>query len=242
MQAIILAGGYGTRLYPLTINAPKPMIEVWGKPMIEYLVEKIQKLPEIHQIFIVSNNKFAHVFDAWLAKSTYKNITIINDGTLTNEDRLGSIGDIQYVIQHEKINEDILILWGDNLIEDNFQGLMENFQKKWNTIGLYDVGDLEYAKQLSTPIIDTDSRIVALIEKPETPTTTLIWTLVYALKNESLKYIDEVIKSGKSDRAWDFIAHLCQKEDVYGYPLEGEWFDIGTLEQLKKAEDWIKLK
>lgn len=98
--------------------------------MIEYLIEKIQKLPEIHEIFIVSNNKFAHVFDAWLSQSTYKNITIINDGTLTNEDRLGSIGDIQFVIEHQKINEDVLILGGDNLIEDDFRGLMENFQKK----------------------------------------------------------------------------------------------------------------
>jgi len=88
MQAIILAGGYGTRLYPLTLNAPKPMIQVGERPMIEYLVEKIQKLPQIHEIFIVSNDKFTHVFDEWLAASDYENIKIINDGTKTNEDRL----------------------------------------------------------------------------------------------------------------------------------------------------------
>jgi len=88
MQAIILAGGYGTRLYPLTINAPKPMIKVGGRPMIEYLIDKLRKIPEVNEIFVVSNNKFAHVFDEWLAQSPYKNIHIINDGTTSNEDRL----------------------------------------------------------------------------------------------------------------------------------------------------------
>lgn len=130
MQAIILAGGYGTRLYPLTINAPKPMIQVGGKPMIEYLVEKLQKLPEIHEIFIVSNNKFSHVFDEWLEKSTYKSIHIINDGTMSNEDRLGSIGDIHYVMEHAAITEDVIILGGDNLIEDSFETLFANFHTK----------------------------------------------------------------------------------------------------------------
>lgn len=110
MQAIILAGGYGTRLYPLTINAPKPMIPVAGKPMVEYLIEKLKNIPEIHDIFIVSNNKFAHVFDEWLAQSNYSNIHIINDGTNSNEDRLGSIGDIHYVMQHAKIDEDVMII------------------------------------------------------------------------------------------------------------------------------------
>lgn len=130
MQAIILAGGYGTRLYPLTINAPKPMISVGGRPMIEYLIEKLRNIPEIGDIFVVSNNKFAHVFDEWLAKSNYKNIHIINDGTTSNEDRLGSVGDIQYVIEHANITEDLMIIGGDNFVEDDFSELVANFHKK----------------------------------------------------------------------------------------------------------------
>ncbi len=88
MQAIILAGGYGTRLYPLTIDAPKPMIPVAGKPMIEYLLEKITHRSDISEIFIVSNEKFAHVFEAWLEKNPNQKITIVNDGTVSNETRL----------------------------------------------------------------------------------------------------------------------------------------------------------
>ena len=110
MQAIILAGGYGTRLYPLTIDAPKPMIEVGGKPMIEYLIEKLKNTGEISEIFIVSNEKFSHVFEEWLERKKITNITIINDGTTSNEDRLGSIGDIQYVIQKAEIKQDVIIL------------------------------------------------------------------------------------------------------------------------------------
>lgn len=242
MQAIILAGGYGTRLYPLTIDAPKPMIEVGGKPMIEYLIEKLKNTGEISEIFIVSNEKFSHVFEEWLERKKITNITIINDGTTSNEDRLGSIGDIQYVIQKAEIKQDVIILWGDNFMEDDFKKLFENFHKKGNTIGLYDVGDLEYVKQLSSPILDADMRIISFIEKPTQPTSSLVWTLVYVLKNTSLKHIDDVIKNGQADRAGDFIAYLCQKEPIYGQILEGKWFDIGTLEQLKKAEEWIHLK
>lgn len=98
--------------------------------MIEYLVEKLQKLPEVHEIFVVSNNKFSHVFDEWLEKSDYKNVHIINDGTTSNEDRLGSIGDIQFVLDHADIHEDVMIIGGDNFVEDDFVNLVENFHQK----------------------------------------------------------------------------------------------------------------
>ncbi len=130
MKAIILAGGYGTRLYPLTINAPKPMIQIGGKPMVEYLVEKIQKIDDITHTYIVSNDKFTHVFDEWLKEKKYPNITIVNDGTTSNEDRLGSVGDIQFVLDHYLINEDVIILGGDNFFEDNLRGLVKAFHEK----------------------------------------------------------------------------------------------------------------
>lgn len=104
------------------------------------------------------------------------------------------------------------------------------------------MGDLEYVKQLSNPVLDNNNRIISFIEKPTEPTSSLIGTLVYVLQNRSLTYVADVIKNGQADRAGDFIAYLCQKEPVYGHILEGTWFDIGTLEQLKKAEEWIELK
>lgn len=131
MQAIILAGGYGTRLYPLTINAPKPMIQVGGKPMIEYLIEKLENLGNISEIFIITNAKFSHVFEEWLKNKTKKiHMTIINDGTTSNEDRLGALGDIQYVLDTHKITEDVIILAGDNFFEDDLIDMVENFKAK----------------------------------------------------------------------------------------------------------------
>ncbi len=118
MQAIILAGGYGTRLHPLTINAPKPMIPVVGKPMIEYLIEKIDSVKDVSEIFIVSNEKFSHVFEEWLEKKPHPKITIINDGTISNETRLGPVGDLVFLMDKCNIHEDVLILGGDNLFED----------------------------------------------------------------------------------------------------------------------------
>lgn len=242
MQAIILAGGYGTRLYPLTINAPKPMITVGEKPMIEYLVEKLNKIADISEIFIVSNAKFSHVFEEWLQGKKFSNITIVNDGTLTNEDRLGSVGDIQYVIENYDINQDVIILGGDNFFEDSLQNAVDLFHKKGNVIVLHEEKDLELVKGFNNLEMDEDNKVMNFIEKPANPTSTLHATLIYILKNSSLSHVKDVIESGKADRAGDFIAYLCQKDDIYGTPLEGEWFDIGTLDQLKKAEDWIHLK
>lgn len=242
MQAIILAGGYGTRLYPLTINAPKPMIPVNGRPMIEYLVEKLSNISHITEIFIVSNDKFAHVFEEWAQESVFQNITIVNDGTKTNEDRLGSVGDIQYVLQNYDIWEDVIILGGDNFFEDSLGNAVTTFYQKWNIIVLHEEKDLELVKWFNNLNMDSTGKILNFVEKPENPTSHLHATLIYILKNSSLQYISAVIASGKSDRAGDFIAYLCQKDDVYGTPLQWEWFDIGTLEQLKKADDWIHLK
>lgn len=242
MQAIILAGGYGTRLYPLTINAPKPMIMVGEKPMIEYLVEKLNQIREISEIFIVSNAKFSHVFEEWLQGKNFSNITIVNDGTLTNEDRLGSVGDIQYVIENYNIHEDVIILGGDNFFEDPLHNALHLFHEKWNVIVLHDEKDLELVKGFNNLEMDKNNKVMNFIEKPENPTSTLHATLIYILRNASLGHIKTVIESWKADRAGDFIAYLCQKDDIYGTPLEGEWFDIGTLDQLKKAEDWIHLK
>ena len=130
MQAIILAGGYGTRLYPLTIDAPKPMIPVAGRPMIEYLLDKILPRSEISHIFIVSNEKFSHVFETWLEKNPNPKITIVNDGTTSNETRLGPVGDLQFLLDKYTIDEDVLILGGDNLFEDSLDEVISILNEK----------------------------------------------------------------------------------------------------------------
>jgi glucose-1-phosphate thymidylyltransferase len=134
MQAIILAGGYGTRLHPLTLNAPKPMVPIGGRPMVDYLIDKLDVIGEFSQIFIVTNQKFAHIFDAWKEEKKRNDIIVVNDGTTSPDNRLGSLGDIQFVINNHSIDEDVLILGGDNFFEDDLRGLLYSFTKHGDTI------------------------------------------------------------------------------------------------------------
>jgi len=242
MQAIILAGGYGTRLYPLTLNAPKPMVPVGGRPMVDYLLEKIDTLGGFSEIFIVTNEKFAHVFDLWKHEKKRDDIIIVNDGTTSPENRLGSLWDIQFVIENHSLHEDTLILGGDNFFEDDLQNLLHVFKQQWDTIGLYDTHDLEATKQFNNLTLDRDNRILDFIEKPEHPTSTLCATLIYCFKNSTLKYIKSMIDVWKADRAGDLITYLCEKENIYGYTLQGKWFDIGSITQLEETEEWLKAK
>jgi len=242
MQAIILAGGYWTRLYPLTLNAPKPMVPVWGRPIVDYLLDKIDTLGGFSQIFIVTNEKFAHVFDAWKEEKKRDDIIIVNDMTLSNEDRLWSLGDIQFVINKHKIIEDVMIFGGDNFFEDNLSDMVGIFEDKWDIIALYDVGNLEATKQLNNLHMDESQRILDFIEKPENPISTLSATLIYCFKNSTLRHVQAVIDSGKADRAGDLIAYICKLENIYGYRLQGKWFDIGSMDQLRETEEWLKAK
>lgn len=247
MKAIILAGGYGTRLYPLTLNAPKPMVPVAGRPMIEYLVEKIANRSDISEIFIVSNEKFAHIFETWLQKNPNPKITIINDGTTSNETRLGPIGDLYFLMERYTLDEDLLILGWDNLFEDDLSSVMETLKEKGDVVGLYDVGDLELAKGLGNVTLGDDEKVTSFVEKPEHPSSSLCATMIYALKKEHLKYIPLLLQEWKEKnageiKAGEMIAYIMKHEPVYGQVLRWKWFDIGTLEQLQKAEEWINLK
>jgi glucose-1-phosphate thymidylyltransferase len=241
MIAIILAAGYATRLYPITLNQPKPLLKVSGKPIVEHIINKVLSFNNIEKIYIITNNKFYTHFSSWLNQyDNNKPIKIINDQTQNSADRLGAIGDINFVIKQEQINEDILIVGGDNLFEDNLNNLFEHFKTKGTSILLNDVIDYDLAKLYGVVSLNENNQIIEFSEKPKSPKTTLISTLIYALKKEHLPLIGEALKQGFADRAGDFISYLSKKEQIYGLPLEGHWFDIGSLEQLKKAEEVYK--
>jgi len=119
LKALILAAGYGTRLYPLTLNTPKPLLDVAGRPMLDYIIDKINDIPEVDLIYVVTNEKFTQNFQEWSDKlNNLKPIKVINDGTSTNETRLGAVGDICFVLEHENLNEDFIVIGGDNLFEN----------------------------------------------------------------------------------------------------------------------------
>ncbi len=238
MKVIILAGGYATRLHPLTLNQAKPLLKVAGKPMVEHIINKFNNFSQINKIFIVTNQKFHQDFENW--NSTFKSnktIKIINDGTTSNEDRLGAIGDIQFVINQENINDDLMIIAGDNLFEDNLLSFINHFNEKGSSILVNDVGCFEKAKKFGIVETNENNKIISFLEKPEKPPSTLAATCIYAIKKEHLPHIQATINSGLSDRPGDFIKHLSQNEHVSAITLQGKWFDIGSLDSLNEANE-----
>lgn len=237
MKALILAAGYGTRLYPLTKDKPKPLLPVAGRPMLEHVLKKIEEIEEIDTIYVVTNEKFAGHFCEW--KDTYtsrKEIKIINDATTSDEDKRGAIGDMQLVLEEEGINDDFLVVAGDNLFQFDLRDFVNFFGEKGTSVGLYDFRDREAVKRYSTVEVDGDKKILCFREKPSQPSTTLIAICLYLFPKEKLNLISEYLKEGNNPDAPGFyIAWLHRRDPVYGFVFEGEWFDIGDLKCYEEA-------
>ncbi|MBR9677278.1 nucleotidyltransferase family protein [Candidatus Woesearchaeota archaeon] len=246
MKAIILAAGYATRLYPLTIDTPKPLLEVAKKAIIEYIIEHLELIDELTDIYVVTNNKFYETFKSWNDKVVYgKTIHVINDGTNTNEDRLGAVGDMHYVIEQEKIDDDTFIIGGDNLFEFNLKKMAEfSKQKNASVIAAYDMLDLEEVRnKFGVVVVDDDNKIIDFQEKPAEPKSTLAATACYLLSKEDLEELEKCIaENRKPDNLGDFIKYLSQKKPVYCMTFKEGWFDIGSHEHYKEAQTHFENK
>lgn len=244
MKALILAAGYATRLYPLTINQPKPLLPVGGRPMIDYIMDKLEELSELDEIYVVTNNRFFKHFEEWKSKhSSSKKITIINDKTLSNEDRLGAIGDIQLVIGEANINEDLLIIAGDNLFRFKMSDFL-GFAKKRSpncSIVLHNIGALEEARKYGVVKIDENNRLLSFSEKPPEPESTLVAICLYYFPKEKLSRVAEYLNQSKhKDAPGTYISWLVKNDDVYGFIFEDEWYDIGDKNIYGKVKDTYK--
>jgi len=237
IEALVLAAGYGTRLQPLTEDTPKPLLKVAGKLMVEHIISKIEGL-NVGRIYLVTNGKFYQNFSDWLHNFDAKTpIEIINDGTNSNEDRLGALGDVQLVIKSKNIIEDIVVIAGDNLFEVSLLEIANIFHKrKNNVIVLHDVKDKELAKHYG--VVEVEENIVVdFEEKPVSPKSTLVSTGIYFFPKRTLSFIEKYISQGNNpDRAGDFIKWLHKREKVYAYITDKKWYDIGSIEQLEEAD------
>ncbi len=244
MKVIILAAGYGTRLYPLTENTPKPLLLIKEKPLLNYLLEKVKDFDNLNEIIVVSNDKFYSDFCQW--RKTIKNLscalTIINDETKTPEDRLGSIGDIEFVLKKMSLAEDILVIGGDNLFDYSLNDFMVFCRKKspQATIGLFDIKDKNQAKLFGVVGLGKDSQITSFEEKPAVPKSSLIAMCLYYFPKNSLHLFKDYLQSvKKSDTAGEYINWLSRQEAVYGYTFNGQWFDVGSFESYRKAQEFF---
>ena len=243
MKAAILAAGYATRLYPLTLDKPKPLLNVNSKPIASYILERLIPL-NLDKTYVVTNNKFFQLFKEWAFKQRIP-VEVVNDGTNSNEDSLGAIGDIHFLIQNKNIEDDLLIIAGDNLFDFDISKFVDFFkQKKATCIGMIDHKDKsKIAGKYGCVLIDKNNRIIDFEEKPQKPKSTMSATMIYALKAEDLMELENCLNHGKTfDNGGEFIRYLSERKPVYGYLFNEKWFDIGSMEQLKAAEDYFTKK
>ncbi|MAG91757.1 hypothetical protein CMO83_03715 [Candidatus Woesearchaeota archaeon] len=244
MDAIILAAGYGTRLYPLTKDTPKPLLNVAEKPMMEHIIRNLNQIKDINKIYVVTNDKFENHFKEWLHNfDTETPIEIINDGTKTNEERLGALGDVHHVINAKNLDHDLIVVAGDNLFELPLVDVFNFFRKKKsNVIVLHDVKDIDLAKHYG--VVEVENNIVVNFEeKPVSPKSTLASTAIYLYPKKTISLIKKYIAQGNySDKAGNFLEWLHKREKVYAYITEKKWYDIGNLEQLEKANKYYRQK
>lgn len=234
---IIPAAGYATRLYPLTLDRPKHLLDVNGKPILEHVINKIKELP-VDSIYIVTNNKYYSLFKGWLDSAGYKiPVTVLNDRTTSNENRLGQIGDIQFAVEKEKIDDDLLIVAGDNLFNFSLKPAFALFQKNNFIVNaLYDAKSLKVAKEQGSAVIDKNNRLKEFMEKAPEPKSTLISLGIYFLKRGQLPLFKKYISEGNNpDKMGYFMIWLLDKAPVYGYVYHEKWFDIGWIESLEQA-------
>jgi len=238
MKALILAAGYGTRLYPLTKDKAKPLLPVAGKPIINYLLDELERIDEIDHIYVVTNEKFSKPFAAWAADTPCrKPITSVNDGTLSNDDRLGAIGDINLVIEKERIREPMFIVGGDNIFTFDFREFVAFYNAHGSSVGLYKIDDLEAIKRFNETVLDKTGRIASFREKPPDPKSTLFAVCLYCYTADDVgrvkQYLDE---GGNPDAPGHYVAWLHKRSKVYGFPFPGTWYDIGDLKAYEDAD------
>jgi glucose-1-phosphate thymidylyltransferase len=241
MKVIILAAGYATRLYPLTLTQPKPLLPVAGKAMIEYVLDNLAPIGGIDRVYVVTNAKFAGHFQTWSdnyrAAGSKLNFTVVNDHSTDDTNKLGAIGDIHYVLTTQKVDDDIMVVAGDNLFSEKLAGFGEFCrEKKAPVLALYDVGNLEEIKKYNAITLDGQGRITFFEEKPKNPTSTLTGIALYYYPKSTLPLIHQYMaEKNNPDQPGRLVQWLYPRTPVFTWKVPGIWYDIGSKETLEEA-------
>jgi glucose-1-phosphate thymidylyltransferase len=240
MKAIVLAAGYATRLRPLTDTWAKELLPVGGRPIIDSIVDGIAEVPEVDAVHVVTNARKAPAFRDW-AKG--RDVHVHDDGTSTNDDRLGAIGDMRFVIDRAGLDDDLLVIAGDNLFEFSLSEYVAFWRSKGkaSAIAVRDVGSVELARQYGIVELAADDRVLDFVEKPADPPTTLCATATYVFHREHAPLVQAYLDEGNApDQPGRFVAWLRSREPVYGWTFDEAWFDIGNYEQLLEADNRLR--
>lgn len=237
MKCLILAAGYATRLYPLTENFPKPLLEVGGKTILDWLIDDVDTTGEIDEYVVISNHKFAHHFEAWAAKKSQR-ITVVDDGTVSNETRLGAVKDIQFAIDALGLCDDMLVIAGDNLLDFSLTAFVK-YAKEKNTSCIMRYFEPREEKLHKSGVVEVDGndKILTMEEKPAAPRSHWCCPPFYYYTQKDAGLVKEGIAAGcGTDAPGSFIAWLCTKTPVHAMEMPGRRYDIGNLESYEAVK------
>ncbi|HLD88996.1 MAG TPA: nucleotidyltransferase family protein [Candidatus Nanoarchaeia archaeon] len=238
MRAIILAGGYAKRLLPVTQFFPKSLLPVAGKPIINYLLENLEKT-KISRIYVSTNKKFENNFKHWYsALRNRRNIKLCVEESNCEENKLGALKALNALVVNEKINDDTLIIAGDNIFDFQLNALIDFYNKKRSSvIAFKDIKNIEKVRErFGVGVINSKKKLVDFEEKPKNPKSSLVSTGCYILTKNDLKKLDDYMKDGNNgDAPGNFIKWLHKKSDVFCYVFNEKWFDIGNMDAYKEA-------
>jgi len=243
MKAIILAAGYATRLYPLTLNMLKALLPIGGKPIIDHIVAQMDTVEELDEIYVVSNDKFAGHFEEW-AKTAVSRVPIkvLNDGTTDDSNKRGAIGDISFVIDEMQIDDDLMVIAGDNFFTYSLKDYVRFFREKDRDCVCVKVWEDEsQLSQFGIALLDWAGKVLDIEEKPAKPKSNTVVFAAYLYKKETVPMFQEYLAAGnKPDAPGNFPAWLYRRKEVYAYTFEGECYDVGTPESYREVCEMYK--
>ena len=235
MKLLVIAAGYATRLYPLTLDKPKALLPVGGRPMLDHVLGSLAGVGA-DTTYVVTNSKFAPHFRDWAAARP--DVAVIDDGTTSDEDRLGAIGDIAFALDEVQIDDDLMVVAGDNLFSEDLADFGAFCREKnAPVLAVYDVGDLTEMTKYNAIETDERGRITYFEEKPTNATSTLTGIALYFYPRHVLPLIRQYIAEGNNpDQPGRLVQWLYPRGDVFTWSVPGEWYDIGSAETLRDAD------
>lgn len=240
MKNIVIAAGYATRLYPLTENFPKPLLKVGDRNILERMLDDVDTLPEIDSHIIVTNHRFAPIFEEWVKTVNYtKPISIIDDGTSTNDTRLGAVRDLLLAIERYAIDDDIMVLAADNILEFSMRGFVDFFKSKGTSVIMcHHEPELRRLQRTGVIAVDDDMRVLEMQEKPEVPVSNWAVPPFYIYSRSDLPLIRECLDHGCGFDAPGNLAHyLAEASVLHAWPMPAGRFDIGSLDSYREAQE-----
>lgn len=249
MKCMILAGGFAKRMWPLTMDFPKALLPLAGKPVIDHILEKLNKVDELDEVYVSTNKKFEDLFKKWIKehqlKDDVKKLVLIVEPVLREDEKFGSVKAIEYFIRQNKISDDVLIIGGDNLFNFDMADFISfTKEKKAPVVAFFDIGDKEEVREkFGVCVLDDNAKITEFQEKPKEPKSTLVSTCIYHFNKANLGMVSKYLgDKNNPDTPGYFINWLSQKVPVYGFVSKEKWYDIGSPETYKQVDRELRKK